>query len=136
MQGHRMTRAWPDIQRAYEERVSHGLRLHAMVGLIEQIQQSHLKSLFGWTSMHDLCIVQTEAEYPYDGPFLRISPRSDGSVEFRYCDTFVKHLQWRRVVPEADAFDRLMRFADELHWFPRRIEVRRSSPKSGSPDEA
>lgn len=103
--------------------MSHGLRLEAMIRLIAQIQQSHLRSLFGWTSMHDLCIVQTEAEYPYDGPFLRISPRFDGSLEFRYCDTPFTERQWHRVVPEADAFDRLVRFADELHWFPRRVDA-------------
>lgn len=117
MQDKRMTRDWSDIQRTYEERASHGLSLQAMVRLIEQIQQSHLKSLFGWTSMNDLCIVQTEAEYPYDGPFLRISPGFNGNFEFRYCDTPSKHLQWYRVVPEVDAFDRLVRFADELHWY-------------------
>lgn len=117
-----MTRAWPDIQRTYEEFVSHGLRLHAMIGLISQIRQSHLNSLFAWTSMHDLCIVQTEVEHPYHGPFLRISPRFDGTLEFRYCDTPLTELQWHRVAPEADAFDRLMRFCDELHWFPQRLD--------------
>jgi hypothetical protein len=125
MQDKRMTRAWPDILRTYEEFVSHGLRLQAMINLIAQIQQSHLKSLFGWTSMHDLCIAQTEAEYPYDGPFLRISPRFDGSLEFRYCDRPLTEWQWHRVVPEADAFDRFVRFADELHWFPQRIDAQR-----------
>lgn len=120
-----MTRAWPDVQRTYEDFVSDGLKLQAMVRLIAQIQQSHLKNLFAWTSMHDLCIVQTEVEYPYDGPCLRISPRFDGNLEFRYCDTPVKELQWYQVVPEDGAFDRLVRFADELLWYPRRIEPRR-----------
>ncbi len=121
MKNSRMTRAWPDIQRTYEEFVGYGLGLQAMVRLTEQIQQSHLKSLFGWTSMHDLCIVQKEAEYPYDGPFLRISPRFDGNLDFRYCDTPRRELQWHRVVPEANAFDRLVRFADELHWFTHQV---------------
>lgn len=119
--GKPMTRAWPDIQRSYEEWVSEGLKLQAMAGLVAQIRQSRLSSLFAWTSMHELCIVQTEAKYPYNGPFLRISPRFDGNIEFRYCDTAVRERQWHRVVPEESAFDRLMLFADELLWFPQRI---------------
>ncbi len=120
-----MTRTWQDIKQTYEEFVSYGLKLQPMVRLIERIQQSHLKNLFAWTSMHDLCVVQTEAEYPYDGPYLRISPRFDGTLEFRYYDTPNKERQWHRVVAEDDAFDRLVRFADELHWYSRRIESKR-----------
>lgn len=122
MQQKPMTRPWTEIQRTYEELTSNGLRLNEMVRLIAQIQQSRLHHLFGWTSMHDLCIAQTKAVYPYDGPFLRISPRFDGTLEFRYCDTPIKEAQWQRIVPEADAFNMLEHFADELLWFTQRQE--------------
>ena len=47
----------------------------AMVKLVEKIQSSpYHVGLFAWTSMHDLCIVQTPVKYPYNGPYLRIAP--------------------------------------------------------------
>jgi hypothetical protein len=57
---------------------------------------------------------------PYDGPYLRISPRFDGTIEFRYIDTHIEDKQWRRVVNENDAFARLERFMGQVHWIPRR----------------
>ncbi len=117
-----MTRHWPEIRTTYEEWVAGGLNLQSMVRLVGQIESSRLRDLFAWTSMHDLCIVQTAVVYPYDGPYLRISPRFDGTLEFRYQDTYRKDHQWHRVVPEEQAFERLLRFTDELCWYPRRIE--------------
>jgi hypothetical protein len=70
--------------------------------------------------VHDLCITQlATSAYPNDGPYLRISPLYVGSIEFRYFDTYVKQKQWHRIVKEDDAFARLERFFDQLHWFPR-----------------
>jgi hypothetical protein len=69
--------------------------------------------------MHDLHIVQTPVTYPYDGPCLIISPKADGLVDFRYVDTIIVSKQWHRTVPGSEAFSRLQRFADQLHWFAR-----------------
>jgi hypothetical protein len=78
-----------------------------------------VRALFAWTSIPDLCIVQVPCTYPYDGPFLRISPQSDGSIAFRFIDTPFESKQWHRVVIEEDAFRRLERFIDQLHWVVR-----------------
>jgi hypothetical protein len=89
-----------------------------MVQLIREIGSSRYKEdLFAWTSEFDLCIVQTPVTYPYDGPYLKISPFKDGQLEFRYIDTPMEAKQWRRVVAGADAFARLERFLEQLHWF-------------------
>ena len=69
--------------------------------------------------MVELRIVQQPVAYPYDGPFLVISPRSDGRVDFRYVDTPIERKQWRRTAPGDNAFDRLERFTEDLRWFPR-----------------
>ena len=88
-----------------------------MVALVEQIEASHYaKGLHGWTSMHDLCIAQTPGS-PQSGPYLRIAPRFDGKIEFRYIDTYRAERQWHRIVNEDEAFSRLERFFDQLHWF-------------------
>jgi hypothetical protein len=70
--------------------------------------------LFGWTSMHDLCIQQTDGA-PGAGPYLRISPQK-GSVEFRFVDTAIASRQWIRRVPAEKARERFVQFLDQLHW--------------------
>ena len=112
-----MTQSWDEIRNRYTEFVQHGLRYQAMVRLVERIEQSQLRSLFGWTSMYDLCVVQTPVTYPFDGPHLRISPLKNGTIEFRYIDTYDKGKQWHRVVSDDSAFERLLSFTDQLHWF-------------------
>jgi hypothetical protein len=52
-------------------------------------------------------------------PVLKISPRTDGTLEFRYIDTEVAAKQWHRSVKDEDAFRRLERFIDQLHWVVR-----------------
>jgi hypothetical protein len=111
-------RSWDEIKAFYESRVDAGLRLEAMVRLIDQITSSPYRSLYAWTSMHDLCITQTSAPYPHEWPYLRISPLFDGRVEFRYIDTHVEQKQWSRIVAEDAAFERLERFFQQLNWFP------------------
>jgi hypothetical protein len=69
--------------------------------------------------MHDLCLTQIASSAYPDGPHLRISPRFDGTIEFRYIDTYVREKQWHRVVQEDEAFSRLVGFFDQLHWFGR-----------------
>jgi hypothetical protein len=91
-----------------------------MVKLVERIEASrYANGIHGETSACDLCITQSpESAYP-DGPHLRISPQADGSMEFRYFDTYVRKRQWSRVVQQDEGSLRLERFLDQLHWFPR-----------------
>jgi len=71
--------------------------------------------------MFDLCIVQTEVTYPYNGPLLRVSPVSENQLEFRYEDTWDKAKQWHRTIDAEDAMPQLLRFLDQLRWFPRDV---------------
>ncbi|HXE86588.1 MAG TPA: hypothetical protein VN524_07280 [Hyphomicrobiaceae bacterium] len=115
-----MTRPWLQIERFYRGQVERGLNVRAMLRRVEQIEASRYgRALHAWTSMHDLCIVQVPCSHPYDGPYLRISPSFDGTIEFRYIDTYIEQRQWHRRVSEADVFRRLERFIDQLHWVAR-----------------
>lgn len=67
---------------------------------------------FAWTSMFDLCIVQCEVSYPYNGPFLRLSPVSEHQVELRYIDTPDKTRQWNRTIEAEQTFPHLIKFLD------------------------
>ena len=110
-----MIKPWDQIRKHY---ATSGNAFPGMHELVCQIESSRYKDgLFAWTSMWDLCIVQTPVTYPYDGPLLKISPISDGQIEFRYLDTPVKDKQWHRVVESAAAFARLESFIKQLHWF-------------------
>jgi hypothetical protein len=109
---------WNDIAAFYRDLLGRGLQIQGMLHLTEQIEASrYATGIFGETSMHDLCVTQTAAGGFSDGPYLRISPRFDGTVEFRYVDTHVTARQWHRVVKDEDAFARLVGFIDQLHWF-------------------
>lgn len=66
--------------------------------------------------MFDLCITQTEVTYPYNGPYLRVSPMHDGLIEFRYIDTFQTDRQWHREVAGNEVIPRLSKFLAQLHW--------------------
>jgi hypothetical protein len=112
---------WNEISSRYREAVESGQTgVLGMLRLVEQIETSpYVRVLHAWTSMHDLCIVQVPCTYPYDGPYLCISPRFDGTIEFRYIDTQIESRQWHRVVKEEEAFQRLERFIDQLHWVAR-----------------
>lgn len=113
-----MIRPWDEIRAHYAEFANAGSSFQSMHKLVSEIDASDYKQgLFAWTSMHDLCIVQTPVTYPYDGPYLRISPLANGQLEFRYLDTPVKDKQWQRVVDGSAGFDRLERFLKQLHWF-------------------
>ena len=113
-----MVQPWGKIRSHFAHHVDLGLPFDSMVKLVSEIEASPFATgLFGWTSMHDLCIVQTQVTYPYHGPYLRISPCADGQLEFRYLDTTIKDKQWRRTVDGREGFARLERFIDQLHWF-------------------
>ena len=114
-----MTLPWPQIVARYEEYTGDVRSIRALERLARQISQSPLANgLFAWTSMFDLCIVQTPVSYPYDGPWLRIAPIGEDRIEFRYLDTFEKTQQWHRTVGVDQAWPRLIKFLDQLRWFP------------------
>jgi hypothetical protein len=115
-----MIKPWKDIKAFYEELVAKGVPLEGMVRLVEQIEASrYAKGVYGETSMQDLYLTQTASRAYPDGPHLRLSPGSDGTIEFRYVDTYVRAKQWHRVVKMDDGFSRLVGFFDQLHWFAR-----------------
>jgi hypothetical protein len=114
----KMIRSWSEIRKRYATVAPSSVALKAMLDLVDRIESSpYATGLFAWTSMHDLCIAQTPVTYPYNGPYLRISPRQNGQIEFRYFDTTVVEKQWYRMVDGDDAFVRLESFIKQLHWF-------------------
>jgi hypothetical protein len=114
-----MPSTWSDLKSHY---LHLGPQGQGMLRFVEQIEaSSYVTGVWGWTSMHDLCVAQMPVTHPFHvGSHLRISPLFDGNIEFRYLDTYFKDRQWRRVVPEAEAFSRLERFFEQLNWFGRR----------------
>ena len=117
-----MLRSWPEILRSYGDRHPGppDAQFHEAFGAIENligyISAGPLApALFGWTSMFDLCIQQVDVE-PFSGPFLRVSPQRDGTVEFRYHDTTIASRQWSRVVPAEGVVGRFEAVLDQLRW--------------------
>jgi hypothetical protein len=91
----------------------------ALQQLAEHIAAGPLAAvLFGWTSMHDLCIQQSDVT-PFSGPFLRVRALPTGMIEFRYEDTRIPERQWRREVPPAGVIGRFEAFLDQLRWVSR-----------------
>lgn len=113
-----MTESWADILTRYNGLVAAGWSVGSMVQLVEKISSSrYAEGLFAWSSMQDLCIVQTRVEYPYNGPFLRITPIENDKLEFRYEDNQLRDKQWHRTVAGSEGFGRLERFIEQLKWF-------------------
>jgi len=51
---------WKDIAAFYRDLVDRGMQIQGMLHLTEQIESSrYAAGIFGETSMHDLCIMQT-----------------------------------------------------------------------------
>jgi hypothetical protein len=112
--------SWDQIKGRYEDYVAAGARAQAMVQLVDEIARSrYAAGLTAWTSMTDLCIAKAPASPTDPGPYLKISPHFDGNISFEHFDTYIPSRRWRRKVPEAQAFARLERFFDQLHWFAR-----------------
>jgi hypothetical protein len=115
-----MTKPWAEIEEFYRWLVDGGLNVRGMLSLVEQIEASqYARALHAWTSMHALWIVQVPCAFPCDLGYLRVTPLFDGMIEFRYIDTHIAEKQWHRRVKEDDAFVRLERFIDQLHWVVR-----------------
>jgi len=114
-----MNQPWPKIVALYQQYAGDNVAVHAMLVLSKFIAKGPLADgLYAWTSMFDLCITQTEVKYPYNGPFLKVSPLPEGRVEFRYFDTLDKERQWHRTVQATDTVPRLLSFLGQLRWFP------------------
>jgi hypothetical protein len=47
-----------------------------------------------------------------------MAPVSEDRIEFRYLDTLDKAKQWHRTVDADQALPRLIKFLDQLKWFP------------------
>jgi hypothetical protein len=117
-----VNKPWPMIVTHYAAYADRDLAMRAMFLLVQRIESGSLaKGLHAWTSMFNLCITQNEVTHPYDGPFLKISPLPDGRIEFRYLDTHDKDKQWHRSVEASDAVPRLLKFFDQLRWFPTEL---------------
>lgn len=116
-----MIQSWSELKHFYKDLAANGAPLCGMLRLVEQVEASRYQyGIRGWTSMHDLGITQsTEWSYPKIEPYLRITPNDRGCLEFRYIDTHIAARQWTRVIDEGEAFGRLERFFDQLHWFSR-----------------
>lgn len=119
-----MTQSWESIRAFYSEltdtqpELTTAIAIRGMVELTRAIEHSKYESgLHAWTSMHDLCIVQTPVSYPYTGPRLMVSPLPGGKLEFRYFDAASNEKRWHRVVGESEGFARLELFVEQLHWF-------------------
>ena len=112
-----MNQPWPKIVARYTEYKGNSESVLALRELTRKIERCHLaQSLFGWTSMFDLCITQTAVVYPYDGPYLKISPLEGGQVEFRYLDTGDMRKQWSRTEVSERVEQRFLKFLEQLHW--------------------
>ena len=116
-----MLQSWPEIERFYEELevAADDGEFRFAVRAIGQIANRIARgdfgaSLFGWTSMHDLCVQQTNIA-PFAGSFLRISPKFE-AVEFRLMDTEIQSRQWSRLVPPTEAISTFKTFFEDLRW--------------------
>jgi hypothetical protein len=116
---------WTEIREHFRRALQSGSRGHSGEALAALEQLAHHISagplatlLFGWTSLQDLCIQQSDVA-PFSGPFLRVHPLPTGVLEFRYEDTAVRDRQWHREVPPAAAIARLEAFLDQLGWVRR-----------------
>ena len=87
--------------------------------------------LFGWTSMFDLCVQQTDAA-PRSGPYLCVSPLASATVELRYHDTAIRARQWHREVPPEAVIPMFENFLRQLCWAPRRSTAQGTWSDQGS----
>jgi hypothetical protein len=116
-----MVRPWKEIGSFYRELADGGQSLQGMHRLVQQIEASpYASGIYGTTSMSDLLVTQTPQQPVGSNPgntYLRVSPRSDGTIELRYVDTHVEEKQWHRVVKNDEAFAMLVKVFEALHWF-------------------
>ena len=111
------TQSWSDIRDRYQGLGNDSKMGKDMLRLVEHVSNSPVaEGLHVWTSMFDLCITQTQ-QSPYDDvPYLRISHKEHGKIEFRYMDTYKNDKQWFREVDAKYSTDRFDKFIDQIHW--------------------
>lgn len=108
--------SWSEIREYYVKLGN--AAAHALLPLVTAIEASrYSQGLFGSPGFFALYITQVPVESTSGVPHLRIAANKDGSLEFRYVDTYVEADQWHRTVSVTDAFSRLERFIEQLHWF-------------------
>lgn len=119
----KLIQPWPKILEHYAELASYDQRNQvgssriSMYKLVqEMIDRGYADHFYAWTSMHDLKIVQLPVLYPFDGPFLLISPQSPDILEFCYVDSVFRKPDWRRRVAGSDGLRRFENFLLQLHW--------------------
>lgn len=113
-----MIRKWNDISSDYERLSSNDNNLLSIYNLVVSIRDSKYSThIYGWTSVCDLYIVQSEVNHPYDGPKLLVRQLESKKLEFRYIDTFKTERQWSRVFEGSDGFRKLEKIFFDLHWF-------------------
>jgi hypothetical protein len=121
-----MLHSWSEIAARYQGELAadpdgagFSVAFASVGALVTQIEATGLgQRLFGWTSMHDLCIQQLNRP-PYTSPYVRIGPLRSGQVDLRYVDTPVEALQWHRIVAAADTTRRFVSFLHQLKWVDR-----------------
>jgi hypothetical protein len=115
----KLIRTWPQLRKFYAGLARDRAALAGMLSLVSQIEESrYAAGIFGWTSHADLQVTQyANAVHGDRHPYLRISVLPSTMLEFRYMDTLVPNLQWRRSVREEQGFQQLERFFRQLHWF-------------------
>lgn len=112
-----MTVPWGEIVTSYDGAPDQPA-IQAIQALARQIMSTPLSDgLHGWMSEWALCIAQAAELRQYEGPYLQVSAVADDIIEFRYVDCADPDRQWHRNVLSVDAWDRLVRFLDQLHWF-------------------
>ena len=112
---------WTGVLTFFDERAAENAYFEPMRALAHDLANStYGPALHPWTSMHDLCISQTEPRYPQAFPHLRIGLKSPSEIKFRYIDTGNQQRQWHRTESPAQAIERLETFFDQLNWFGRR----------------
>jgi hypothetical protein len=109
--------AWSEAEAHLARAAGQGPALQAMLRLVQDVQRSRLAAgLHAWIAHDDLCVGQQPAALALDLPHLRISPRPDGRLDFRYVDTTPLRREWRVTVEAELAFERLALFLERLHW--------------------
>ena len=115
-----LPQTWDDIRDRFMNLESDEPWAAAILAIVARIETSPLaEGLYPWTAMFDLLISQTQAP-PEDGgypvPHLRISPKPEQKIEFRYVDTWDSSRQWVREVDASYAVERFDKFIEQLGW--------------------
>jgi hypothetical protein len=115
------TQPWNEITRFYRSLSEANPFFRPMMTLAEQIETSrYAQGLFAWTSMHTLCIAQTE-EPNSNKEVLRISlDTREGALVLDFqetASTLPKYQHWIRRCSPSEGFSRLEQFLRLKKWF-------------------